>query len=152
MHNKTENKDATNENDDKQAELQFMHLQVLLPSKIFGSFQQVQSIVLETPEGAFGLLPKRRDCVASLEPGILTYTVQGQEARYLAVDAGVVIKSGQQVSVSVRNAYAGKDLAHLKQLVQSEFVTLDEQDREVRDVLARLESGFMRGFKSLNSR
>jgi F-type H+-transporting ATPase subunit epsilon len=130
---------------------QLMQLQVLLPSTIFASCKAVQSIVLETPEGAFGILPNRRDCVASLEPGILTYTQYGENPYYIAVDEGVLVKKGYEVSVSVRNAYSSNDLAALKDLVQHEFLSLGEQERDVRAVLARLESGFMRGFKSLNS-
>ena len=129
-----------------------MQLQVLLPSKVFAQYQSVESIVLETPEGAYGLLPKRMDCVAALEPGILTYTLKGEAAKYIAVDEGIMVKKGQQVRVSVRNAHSGVDLVALKESVQTEFLSLTEQEREVRAVLARLESGFMRGFKSLNSK
>jgi F-type H+-transporting ATPase subunit epsilon len=129
-----------------------MNLQVLLPFKVFARYESVQSIVLETPQGAFGLLPHRQDCVAALEPGILTYTINGQASHYLAIDEGVMVKNGQQVSVSVRNAHSGTDLAALRQSVQTEFLSLTEQELEVRAVLARLESGFMRGFKSLKSR
>jgi F-type H+-transporting ATPase subunit epsilon len=130
---------------------QLMQLQVLLPSKVFACYDLVESIVLETPQGAFGLLPQRQDCVAALEPGILTYTMQGKPPYYLAVDEGIMVKSGQLVSVSVRNAHTGENLIELKQSVQTEFMSLDEQELEVRAVLARLESGFMRGFKSLHS-
>jgi F-type H+-transporting ATPase subunit epsilon len=130
---------------------QLMQLQVLLPSKVFGNYELVESIVIETLQGSFGLLPHRQDCVAALEPGILTYTMQGQAPHYLAVDEGVMVKTGQQVRVSVRNAHSGADLTKLKQSVQTEFLSLSEQELEVRAVLARLESGFMRGYKSLHS-
>lgn len=128
-----------------------MKLQVLLPSEVFAHFDEVESIVIETPQGAYGLLPHRMDCVAALEPGILTYTLKGEAPKYFAVDEGVMVKKGQQVRVSVRKAHAGTDLETLKQSVKTEFLSLTEQELEVRAVLARLESGFMRGFKSLNS-
>jgi F-type H+-transporting ATPase subunit epsilon len=134
-----------------QLDAQLMQLQVLLPSKIFATYQQVESLVLESPEGAFGLMPQRQDCVSAIEPGILSYTLHGQKPRYLALDEGVMVKNGKKVSVSVRKAHAGEDLEELKQIVQNEFVTLSEQDREARAVLARLESSFMRGFKSLKT-
>lgn len=127
-----------------------MQLQVLLPSKVFAFFELVENIVVETAEGAFGLLPQRQDCVTALEPGILTYTTQGNSPQYLAVDEGVMVKKGQFVSVSVRNAHMGENLTELKLSVQTEFMSLDEEELELRAVLARLESGFMRGFKSLH--
>ena len=129
-----------------------MQLQVLTPSTVFVQYDNVTSIVLETPEGSFGLLPQRQDCIAAIEPGIFTYATQDQSPRYIAVDEGVLVKKGKWVSVSVRKALAGTDLAALKKLVQTQFVSLSEQEREVRAVLARLESGFMRGFKSLHFR
>lgn len=128
---------------------QLMYLKVLLPSKVFAEYESITSMVVETPEGAFGLLAHRRDCVAALEPGILSYIVEGQTQQYLAHDTGVMLKNGRHVLVSVRNAISGNDLATLKKAVQTEFMTLNEKESEVRAVLARLESGFMRGFKSL---
>lgn len=129
-----------------------MTLRVLLPSNEFACYTNVTKVVLETPEGAFGLLPHRQDCITALEPGILTYRIDNKQLEYLAVDEGLAVKSGLNVNVSVRNAHAGSNLQHLKQVVATEFVLLNEQEQEVRAVLARLESDFMRGFKSLKSR
>ena len=64
----------------------------------------------------------------------------------MAVDEGVLVKSGQDVLVSVRNAIGGKDLGELRQAVEREFVNIDEGEKQVRAVLAKLESGFMRRF------
>lgn len=46
--------------------------------------------------------------------------------------------------ISVRNAIAGTDLAKLREEVEREFLTLDEQEQDVRSVMAKLESGLMR--------
>ena len=143
--------DSYNEESLVAAADQLMQLQVLLPFKVFGSYDAIESIVLETPTGAFGLLPHRRDCVAALEPGILTITAKGQNPDYMAIDEGVMVKNGQQVWVSVRNAHTDVDLETLRESVKTVFLTLTEQEREVRAVLARLESGFMRGFKVLKN-
>lgn len=128
---------------------ELMQLSVHLPFKVFGVYETVESIVLDTPAGAFGMLPHRRDCVADLEPGILTYTLQGQEPNYIAVDEGIMVKNGQQVWVSVRNAHTDVDLVALRESVKTVLLSLSEQEREVRAVLSRLESGFMHGFKVL---
>ncbi len=50
-----------------------MDLKILLPFKIFADIKNVNSIVAETSEGFFGLLPQRLDCVAALVPGIFSY-------------------------------------------------------------------------------
>jgi len=123
-----------------------MKLKVLLPFQIFAEVEEVTRIVAETPQGAFGLWPHRLDCVAVLEPGILTYETQETGEVYVAIDEGVLVKAGPDVLVSVRNAIGGQDLGRLRAAVEREFVNLDEGERQVRAVLARLESGFVRHF------
>ena len=66
-------------------------------------------IVVETHEGSFGLLPYRLDCVAALVPGILVYETEAEGEVYLAVDEGLLVKTGLEVLVSVRNAIGGID-------------------------------------------
>jgi F-type H+-transporting ATPase subunit epsilon len=123
-----------------------MKLKVLLPYQVFAEIDEVSRIIVETPQGSFGLLPHRLDCVAALEPGILTYQTGTDGEVYIAVDAGILVKAGVDVLVSVRNAIGGTDLGKLREAVASEFVNLDENERQVRAVLARLESGFVRHF------
>ncbi len=123
-----------------------MNLKILLPHKIFAEKTGVSRIIAETPEGAFGLLPHRLDCVAALAPGILVFETEAEGEVYLAVDEGILVKTGADVLVSVRNAIGGMDLGHLHEAVKQEFLNLDEQEKSVRSVLAKLESGFMHRF------
>ena len=121
-----------------------MALKVLLPFQVFAEKTGVTRIVAETREGAFGILPRRLDCVAALAPGILIYENEIEGEVYLAVDEGVLIKTGLDVLVSVRNAIAGKDLAKLRDSVEREFLSLDEREQSVRSALTKMESGFIR--------
>jgi len=123
-----------------------MTLKILLPFRIFAEQKAVTRIVAETRQGALGLLPQRLDCVAALEPGILIYETDGEDEQYVALDEGVLVKSGQEVLVSVRNAIAGTDLRQLREAVEHEFLTLDEQEQSLRSVMAKLESSFVRRF------
>jgi len=125
-----------------------MNLKVLLPFRIFTEKTGVTRIVAESHKGSFGLLPHRRDCVAALAPGILVFETETEGEVYLAVDKGVLVKTGPDVLVSVRNATAGTDLGQLREAVERDFLTMDEQDQDVRSVLAKLESGFLRRFAS----
>ncbi len=121
-----------------------MNLKVLLPFRIFAEKTGVTRIVAETREGSFGILPRRLDCVAALAPGILIYENGIEGEVYLAVDEGVLIKTGLDVLVSVRNAIAGTDLGQLRDAVEQEFLNLDEREQSVRSALAKIESGFIR--------
>ena len=100
-----------------------MNLKVLLPFQIFAEKTGVSRIVAETREGSFGLLPHRLDCVAALAPGILIYETEAEGEVYVAVDEGVLVKTGPDVLVSVRNAIGGTDLGQLREAVEQEFLT-----------------------------
>ncbi|MDA7865215.1 F0F1 ATP synthase subunit epsilon [Akkermansiaceae bacterium] len=123
-----------------------MNLKILLPFQIFAEETGVLRIVAETPEGAFGLLPHRLDCIAALEPGILTYETEGEGEIFVAVDEGVLVKVGEDVRISVRHAHGGVDLEDLRKSVEAEFLTLDENEKESQSVTTKLEMGFLRRF------
>ena len=123
-----------------------MRLKVLLPFEVFVDEADVSRIVAETPEGSFGLLPHRLDCVAALSPGILIYETAAHDEVCLAVDEGVLVKTGGDVLVSVRRALRGTDLGQLRDAVTQQFEKQDAQDRNLRSAMARLESGFLRRF------
>jgi len=123
-----------------------MNLKILLPFKVFAEKVGVLRIVSETRAGSFGLLPHRRDCVAALEPGILIYETAVEGEVFVAVDDGVLVKTGPDVRVSVRRAMVGADLGQLRQAVEKEFLALDEREQNVRSVMTKLETGFLRRF------
>ncbi len=126
-----------------------MTLRILLPFEVFAGKPGVSRIVAETHEGSFGLLPQRLDCVAALVPGILVYETEADGEVFVAVDEGVLIKTGPDVLVSVRRALIGTDLRELHAEVEREFLTTDEQEKSVRSAVAKLEAGFLRRFATL---
>ena len=128
-----------------------MNLRILLPFQIYAIKTDVKRIVAQTLQGSFGLLPQRLDCAAALVPGILTYETHAEGEIYLAVDQGVLVKAGSDVLVSVRNAIGGTDLEQLHEAVKREFLNVDEQEKNVRSVLAKRESGFIRRFREFQS-
>ena len=125
-----------------------MNLKILLPFQIFAEKTGVSRMVAETRDGSFGLLPHRLDCVAALAPGILTYETKSDGEVFLAVDEGVLVKTGPDVLVSVRRALGGTDLGQLHDAVKQEFLALDENEQNVRSVMAKLETGFLHRFAS----
>lgn len=127
-----------------------MNLKVLLPFQIFAEKTGVSRIVVETREGSFGLLPHRLDCVAALSPGILTYETASDGEVFVAVDEGVLVKTGPDVLISVRRALGGPDLGQLHEAVEREFLTLDEHEQSVRSVLAKMEGDLIRHMAGLH--
>lgn len=129
-----------------------MTLKVLLPFAVFADERGVARIVVETAQGSFGLLPQRLDCVAALVPGILSFETASKGEVFLALDEGVLVKTGPDVLISARRALRGDDLSRLRDTVEQEFLTLDAQEEALRTVMNRLESGFMRRFASMRDR
>ena len=120
-----------------------MSLKILLPFKVFMETKSVIRIVAETSDGQYGFLPQRLDCVAALVPGILTYETTAGGIKYIAVDDGILVKAGTEVTVSVRNAIGGADLGKLHESVVKEFKDIDDNEKNVRSVMAKMESSFM---------
>lgn len=125
-------------------EQQMIKLRILLPYRIFCEPEDITAMTVETSHGSLGILPNRLDCTAAIVPGILSYRSYSQGVVYLALDEGVMVKAGRVVSLSVRNAIGGKDLGELHKAVEKEFLSLDEREREVRTLLAKIESSFIR--------
>jgi len=126
-----------------------MHLKILLPFEVFADEPSVVRIIAETSQGSYGLLPQRLDCVAALAPGILIYETSGGGEVVVAVDEGILVKTGADVLVSVRRAIAGADLDQLRDAVEEQFLKLGEHEQVVRSVMAKLEIGFLRRLATL---
>ncbi len=129
-------------------QIDLMHLKILIPFKIFFDSTSISRIVAETTYGgSFGLLPHRLDCVAALSPGILTYKIESQaEDSYVAIDEGILIKTGAEVLVSVRRALGGASLAELRATMEKDFINIEERERNVRFALKKMESAFIHRF------
>jgi F-type H+-transporting ATPase subunit epsilon len=125
-----------------------MQLKVLLPSVSLIAKDDVLSIVADTPSGAFGILAQRLDCAAALIPGILVYQTQGGAEGFIAVDEGLLVKVGNAVTVTVRRAVQGTDLATLHRLVAEQFLSLNQYEIAERTLKAKLETGFLKRFAS----
>ncbi len=124
-------------------------LKVLLPFGVFAEKADVLKVVADTNVGSVGILPHRLDCVAALTPGILFYESKSEGDVYVAVDQGILVKVGLSVLISVSNAIAGKDLSQLKAAVENQFLSLDQQEKNVRSLMAKLESGLIRRLEGL---
>jgi F-type H+-transporting ATPase subunit epsilon len=122
-----------------------MNLKILLPAEVFLNTEVIR-IVAEAGDGSFGLLPHHIDFVANLVPGIFFYENINKEEIFLAVDEGALVKYGNQVLVSTRNAVKGPDLGQLEQTVDEKFKALDEREKISRSAVAKIEANFVRRF------
>jgi len=124
-----------------------MTLKILLPERVV-LHETVDKVVAEGANGSFGLLPRHIDFVAPLVPGILVYT-QGEDEAFVAVDEGMLVKCGDEVLVSVRDAMVGPDLESLEETVRTQFEERREEEKTMHSALAKLEAEVVRRFTEL---
>ena len=124
-----------------------MNLKILLPAEVFLT-EKVAKVVAEAANGFFCLLPHHVDYTAALVPGIFLYEAEDDE-HYLAIDVGTLVKKGDEILVSVRNAVTGPELGKLKLEVVKQFRELDEREKKARSAAAKLEVDLLRRFMEL---
>jgi F-type H+-transporting ATPase subunit epsilon len=125
-----------------------MRLKLLTPIEVLVD-ETVARINAEGPEGLFCLLPRHRDWVAALVPGIASFVTPAGHETFVAIDQGVLIKCGGDVVISVRRAVRDGDLACLREVVETRFRHCDDQEKAARSAIARLEAGVIRRFLEL---
>jgi len=128
-----------------------MTLKVLLPERVLID-EAVSKVKAEAINGSFTLLPRHVDFVAALVPGILSFEPEGGAERYAAIDEGTLVKCGDQVLLSTRNAAIGPDLEDLKRTIREQYEALDERERKAQSAAARIEADLVRRFMELDRR
>lgn len=121
-----------------------MTLTVNIPDRVLFSGQGIVRLVAESVVGSFGILPHRLDVVSPIITSILVYEGQDGVERYFALDEGVLIKAGLDVSISVRSAIMGDDLSHLRDQIEHEIRSLSDSEQHVRAILSKIEDDFIR--------
>ncbi len=127
-----------------------MKLKILLPSEVLLLEEAVTKVTAEAQNGSFCLLEHHIDFVACLVPGILQYEAVEGGRQLVAIHEGTLVKKGEEVLVSVRNAVRGGELGQLKNVVEENFLQHDERERVTRAASAKLEADLIRRFVELN--
>lgn len=125
-----------------------MMLKLLLPSELLINLE-VKSVTAEAPDGSFCLLPRHIDYVSALAPGIVAYTTKDGAEHFVAVDEGILVKCGPEVSISVRNAVRHDSLEALRESVDQTFRRQDDREQQARMAMLRLEAGLVQQFVRL---
>jgi F-type H+-transporting ATPase subunit epsilon len=115
-----------------------------MPSEVF-LHAEVTKVVGEGPQGSFAILPRHVDMTTALVAGILIYEIKDGGERFLALDGGILVKKGDEVSIATRMAVKG-ELGALKVTVDRFTSEVDERERKTRSAVAKLEADFVRRF------
>jgi len=120
-----------------------MRLKVWVPTEVLLD-EEVTKVKAEAENGWFCILPRHIDFVTALVPGILSFEAPGKPTQYLAIDHGILVKCGPEVSVSTRNAVRGSDLITLQETVAKQLRVLREKQQTARLFEAKLEAELVR--------
>lgn len=100
-------------------------------------------------DGAFGILPNHVDFVTALVPSVFTLRLVDKSEVIFGLDEGLLVKKGHDVDVVARRGVRGDDLGTLKDMVEASFIQMDEDERQARSALSRLEANMVRRFAEL---
>lgn len=126
-----------------------MQVSVRLPAELLyeGSVRKIFAVA---ENGAFGVWPLHTDYVSSLVPSVMVVTNEQEQELFFGIDHGLLVKRGNQVDIVVRRGVMGDDLAALTQTIESNFKSVDEQERVARTALSRLEVNIVRQLSQLS--
>lgn len=125
-----------------------MKLRVSLPTHVLVE-DEASAVTACGGGGHFTVLPRHIDCASALEPGILEWRDARGLEHFAALDAGVLVKVGDEVSVAATRGARGGDLGELRRKVEEEYRAADERARQALTAMGKLEAGFVRRFMEL---
>ena len=116
-----------------------MMLTVLLPhGRLFRG--PVRKVMARGAGGSRGYLPNHVDFVTVLAPSILSAELEDGTERFFAVDGGVLVKKGRELTVTAHQAVMAGSPETLPAQIERFFAEQEEHERHARRVLFQLES------------
>lgn len=125
-----------------------MRLRVLLPDKALFDGPVVK-VTADGLDGSRGFLPRHAEFTTVLKPGVLTCTDGDGVETFFAVQGGVLVKKGAELTVATRQAVKARSLDELPEGVLAGFAAADDQARAADVAAARLETTLLREFLEL---
>jgi len=110
---------------------------------------QATRMTAVAPNGAFGIWPNHADFVTVLVPSVMTLRLVDGSEEIFGLDEGLLVKKGHKVAVATLRGVHGDDLGSLQETVQTSFIQMDEEERQARSALSRLEADMVRRFTEL---
>jgi F-type H+-transporting ATPase subunit epsilon len=110
---------------------------------------QATRMTAVAPNGAFGIWPNHIDFVTGLAPSVLTLRLADGSEEFFGLDEGLLVKKGHKVTIAALRGVHGDDLGSLRETIEDSFIKMDEDERQARSALSRLEADMVRRFAEL---
>jgi len=124
-----------------------MRVRVLVPDRTLLE-QEADRVVVESAAGSFCLKPRHVDYAAALVDGVVLVGRGGDE-RFLGTGEGVLVKVGDEVLISVRDAVTDAPLGRLREAVEARRHERSGRVDAMRQAAERLESMLVQRFAEL---
>ncbi|MEC4804300.1 MAG: F0F1 ATP synthase subunit epsilon [Jaaginema sp. PMC 1079.18] len=98
-----------------------MNLKILLPTEVLLDLE-VTKITAKANNETFCLSSNHTDFAIALVPSILSFEADCHSPMFVAINEGLLFKSGSEVLVATIQAVWGGDLKQLQQAVESKFL------------------------------
>lgn len=122
-----------------------MIAKILTPGRLVLT-TDVTKLVADTLTGSRGFLPNHIDFATPLGIGLIVLTLPDGQERYAAVDGGVLVKKGRELTVASTRVVVADRLEDLPQNVAEWLRQDDETERTSRRAMAQLETRFIKQF------
>jgi F-type H+-transporting ATPase subunit epsilon len=110
-----------------------MRLLITTPASVVVDEHNVTAVRAEDETGSFGILDGHADFLTALTLSVVNWRGAQDQPRFCAVRRGVLsVTSGTEVSIATREAILGDDLAHLEEVVLTQFREALESERAAR--------------------
>jgi F-type H+-transporting ATPase subunit epsilon len=103
-------------------------------------------VSVQTTGGWWTFLPRHREMVALVVPGIVTAWLADGGEILVAVDEGLLTKRGPDLTIATRHAAVGRNAEDLKKEAGRQFAEARAGEELMQQVIGRLETDFIRCF------
>ena len=101
-------------------------------------------VIAEADYGSFAVLPEHADVVTLLVPGLLAFhRADGQEV-FVAVDHGLLVKTGSQVRAACQRAVVAGNLGDAEATVRDRYKVRTDTEKRARSALIQLETEILK--------
>lgn len=118
-----------------------LNLKIYTPDKLVLN-ETILKLSVDGKEGNFSIMPKHIDYISSFSDGIISYTDTNNAVNFLAVNQGVLVKTGRNIEISTFHVALGTDLKDLKNKVKELALKSEEiveTDKKINISLKKME-------------
>ena len=128
-----------------------MRLEILVPDGVVVC-TEASAVQASDPSGSFGLLPGHQDFFTTLIPCVLAYRDATGRTAYAAVDGGVLLLEGDQVTVVTQDAVTAGRLEAVVEAASAMQAARLGQERAARAAFAELVASLLKELPNVEGR